>query len=113
MWHNFGYVRQRLTLLHRLADEPASSLLESIIAISDIPTAVINRCAKNLIDVIIAEEVPASSIVARRLLVTIQQRYPSALSEAMEVFCQQNEAVKDSMDQLLISLSVVGHISGE
>jgi U3 small nucleolar RNA-associated protein 10 len=58
------------------------------------------RCA-------ISEEALPEATSARRLLSIIKQRHPNAFNEAADGLCEEDEDVVASVEQLIISLSVV------
>jgi hypothetical protein len=60
-----------------------------------------------LINCAISEEGLAET--ACRLLSIIKQRHPSAFNEAADAIGEEDENVKGSVDQLIISLSAVGY----
>jgi predicted transcriptional regulator len=91
----------------RLEDDRASSILEAIITAPKVPTIVVKQSATMLLSISVATEITVASASARRLLSIVQQRYPSALQEAAEVLASQDEALKESVEQLIVSLSVV------
>ncbi|KII90106.1 hypothetical protein PLICRDRAFT_686024 [Plicaturopsis crispa FD-325 SS-3] len=92
-----------MPLLPRLVmsvDDPTSlSILESIIASTDMPPSVVERTSVLLM----SSPVPDHSETRQRLLSSIHQRHPEALQKAANGAADQDDAVK----QLMVSLSVV------
>ncbi|KAF9468309.1 hypothetical protein BDZ94DRAFT_1246474 [Collybia nuda] len=96
----------------RLEDEHASSLLETIISTSNLPPLVVNQLASLLLSTSLLTKITSASTTARRLLFIFQQRHPLALQEAAETLTQQDETLKESVEQLIVSLAVVQGIPG-
>lgn len=97
-----------MLMILRLKRDNTVSLLDAILSAPSIPAVVVQRTAIILVNSAISSE--ASALVAtsaRRLLTVIQQRYPTILEEAVGEVCQQNEALRESAEQLIISLSIV------
>ncbi|KAG6866337.1 hypothetical protein C0991_005804 [Blastosporella zonata] len=97
-------------LLQHLNEERAWSILEALIATPRIPQVVIQRGALQLIRSVIAEDASTETTVARRLLADIQQRHPAAFQESMDAVAQEENVEPETVDQLRISLTVVGKI---
>lgn len=94
-------------MLIRLGDENALSLLEDLLTAPQVPTIVIRRSANMLIRCAISEEALPDATSARRLLSIIKQRHPTAFNEAADVLREEDADVEASVEQLIISLSVV------
>jgi U3 small nucleolar RNA-associated protein 10 len=60
-----------------------------------------------LVDAVVASEDTADTTPHRAMLTTIQQRYPPILQEVAEEVISDGEDVKDTIEQLIISLSMV------
>lgn len=91
----------------RLGDEDALSLLESIITAPQVPIVAIRRSANTLISYAISDKAPVQMSTAHRLLTTIKQRHPAAFNKAADALCEEDKDIKASVEQLIISLSVV------
>jgi len=99
----FGYLIFKV----RLGDEDALSLLESIITAPQVPIVAIRRSANTLISYAISDKAPVQMSTAHRLLTTIKQRHPAAFNKAADALCEEDKDIKASVEQLIISLSVV------
>jgi U3 small nucleolar RNA-associated protein 10 len=60
-----------------------------------------------LIRCVVSEETIPEAPIARRLLSVIKQRYPNVLSEMADTVSEESEDVRASVEQLIISLSMV------
>ncbi|KAG6909155.1 hypothetical protein DXG01_001782 [Tephrocybe rancida] len=97
-------------LLQNLDEDRAVSALEALIATSKIPQAVIRQATAQLIQSILTENVPSEATTARRLLAAIQQRHPVAFQESMDNVTQEEDVEQEIVNQLRISLTVVGNM---
>jgi U3 small nucleolar RNA-associated protein 10 len=95
----------------RLADENSISLLEGLITAPQVPIIVIRQSANMLIKCAISEEALPEATSACRLLSIIKQRHPTAFSQAADAVCEEDEDVRASVEQLIISLSVVRYLT--
>ncbi|KAG7447396.1 uncharacterized protein BT62DRAFT_967377 [Guyanagaster necrorhizus] len=94
-------------LTQRLNEDVALGLLETIIMASNTPDIIIGRLSENLIKLAISETESSNTIlVARRLLVHVHQRYSSILHSVSEEMAQDDEELKPSLDNLVMSLSM-------
>ncbi|KAF8901036.1 armadillo-type protein [Gymnopilus junonius] len=98
-------------LCNDLNDSASSTLLEHIIATNTIPPSVIEVLTFTLISAGIKPEEPQTSLTARRLLFLIKQRYPDILQKGVERFEEEEDDLKDAIEQLVMSLSTLGQIS--
>jgi U3 small nucleolar RNA-associated protein 10 len=71
---------------------------------------VIRRSANMLIRYVISEEALPDSVSARRLLSIIKQRHPTGFNDAVDAIREEDEGVEVSLEQLIISLSMVKFI---
>lgn len=103
------HVHASVLFLHaiRLEDEKALSLLEAIISVPNLPALVINQSASMLLAVSATNKITPASTSARRLLSIIQQRHPLTLQEAAQLLIEQDETLREAVEQLILSLSVV------
>ena len=98
-----------LSSLNRMREDNASTFLDSIIASPNVPTIVVRRTSTMLINQSISLQGSTPDVLAiRRILSSIQQRHPSTLHEVVEEISQSDNASKDLVEQLIISLSMVG-----
>ncbi|RDB23790.1 U3 small nucleolar RNA-associated protein 10 [Hypsizygus marmoreus] len=98
-------------LVKRLSEEKSLSILDCILASPKVPPVVVQRSSLLLLDTAVTADVPVST-AARRLLATIQQRYPSAFHLAVDQLSRQNNFDQETVEQLRISLSVVQELHG-
>lgn len=102
--------RSRLRL-GRTSQETACSIIETLISSSHTPTAVIAQLAELLIPAATTSNAPAAEIAtARRILSAIQQRHPAILQNSGKRLIENEEGLKDQIEQLMISLSIVRFI---
>jgi U3 small nucleolar RNA-associated protein 10 len=85
----------------------ALASLQSILTSSNVPSAITHRLAMLLIDADVSSEDTVDTTSHRALLSRIQQRHPSILQEVAEEVISDRENVKDAVEQLIISLSMV------
>ncbi|KZP04633.1 hypothetical protein FIBSPDRAFT_843744, partial [Athelia psychrophila] len=91
-------------LVSRLPQPTAQSVLSDLVAAPAVPDSILTPLAALLL----ASAVAAPQEHTRTLLVSIQQRHPSALRAASEVLTQDaGEGVQAGVEQVVISLSVV------
>ena len=88
-------------------DKRALNVLEAIITSSKAPLGVIQKSAVLMIDAVLADGTTASP--SRSLLAGIQQRNPSAFHQAIDEVSTRGGMDRESLEQLRISLSIVGH----
>ena len=94
--------------IFRLADEVSVTLLEEIIATSTMPSTVILALTTSLMKDVLEPTSEAQIVLtARRLLSLIQPRHPSVLQKVAETLSEADESAKDTVEQLVISLSMV------
>lgn len=111
--------------MYRSSEDIPSTILQSIVTSSVIPRVVVKRLTALLLSLslrvatdssFVADAPTAASAVAvRALLSQIQQRQPDILHEVADEACegQDDETVKEGVDQLILSLSSVrGLLSG-
>ncbi|KAJ6578862.1 hypothetical protein DFH09DRAFT_980162 [Mycena vulgaris] len=91
------------TLCRRMDDDSVPPFLESIISSSTVPTIVIRHLANLLISNAVTED---AQMVARRLLAQIQQRHPTVLQEAADDLSRSHADLEETIDNMMISLSV-------
>ncbi|KAF9451337.1 hypothetical protein P691DRAFT_663457 [Macrolepiota fuliginosa MF-IS2] len=102
------FIRPMLpVLISRLPDGHASVLLESIVSTPAISSSVVGRSASLLIKEALSQENPDGATAARSLLSTIQQRHPDAFQRAALAEQEEDEELKEAIDQLVLSLSLV------
>lgn len=97
---------QSLTI-RRLSDQRAVALLESIISTPAIPPPVVERAANLLIKEALSQELPEKASAARSLLSVIQQRHPDVFQRMTKAEQEEDEGLKQAIDQLTLSLSFV------
>ena len=84
------------------------TLLEEFIATSTMPSAVIVALTTSLMTNVLNPTSETQIIMtARRLLSLIQPRHPLVLQKVAKTLSEANEAVNDTVEQLIISLSMV------
>lgn len=99
-------------LSHKLADERALFLMETIIVLNNVPEAIFAQLASLLMkDVISSESAGPTTFGARRLLSLVHQRHPTAISSVADDLCQQDETTKSQIEQLILSFFTVDGIS--
>ncbi|KAK0216141.1 armadillo-type protein [Armillaria fumosa] len=94
-------------LTQRLDEDTAFGLLETIIMSSNSPDIIIGRLSERLIKLAVSETESSNTVlVARRLLSHVHQRYPAILHSVSEEMAQDDEELKTSLDNLVMSLSM-------
>jgi len=92
----------------RLETSASSEILEAIIATQSSPASVIETLTASLLkNAINADDDNNVTITTRRLLAQVRQRQPQLLENAVESCAQEDESLKDALEQLIISLSTV------
>jgi hypothetical protein len=92
----------------RLRKDESQVFLESVIATPALPPAIIDSLSSQLIKIAVkSEDETDKHIVARRLLSLIHQRYPHSLRSAANLLSNEDESLKEALDQLVITLSIV------
>ncbi|KAJ7146113.1 hypothetical protein C8R44DRAFT_600928 [Mycena epipterygia] len=91
------------TICRRMDDESVPPFLESIVSSPTVPTVVIKHLATLLISEAISQD---AQMVTRRLLSQIQQRHPLVIQEAADEFSRSRADLQESIDNMVISLSV-------
>lgn len=89
-------------------DTRALDILTAFVTFQDVPQAIIQDLADMLVSQAIATEEHNATVLARgrSLLVHIQQRHPEPLQTVFETALKDAGDSKDTLEQLLISLSV-------
>ncbi|KAF8797612.1 hypothetical protein BYT27DRAFT_7204423 [Phlegmacium glaucopus] len=101
-------------LAPRLLDEASVTLLEKIIAASNMPSTVIVALTTSLMkDVLNPTSETQTVMTGRRLLSLIQPRHPSVLQKVAGTLSEADESVNDAVEQLVISLSMMDPASGQ
>ncbi|KAF8966928.1 armadillo-type protein [Flammula alnicola] len=101
-------------LSNRLEDAASTTLLEAIIATPTTPLSVIEILITSLLNIAVKPEAETQSLlISRHLLSLIQQRHPNLLQKSTEALSEDDESVKEAIEQLIISLSTVGLVSGQ
>ncbi|KAK0447887.1 uncharacterized protein EV420DRAFT_1647628 [Desarmillaria tabescens] len=94
-------------LTQRLNEDGALSLLETIIMSPNTPDITIGRLSEHLIKLAISETESSNTVlVARRLLSHVHQRHSAILHSVSEEMTQDDEELKPSLDNLVMSLSM-------
>ncbi|KAK0237018.1 armadillo-type protein [Armillaria nabsnona] len=94
-------------LTQQLDEDTAFGLLETILMSSNTPDIIVGRLSEHLIKLAVSETESSNTIlVARRLLSHIHQRYPAILHSVSEEMAQDDEELKTSLDNLVMSLSM-------
>ncbi|EKM74924.1 hypothetical protein AGABI1DRAFT_123475 [Agaricus bisporus var. burnettii JB137-S8] len=92
-------------LISKLSDQRAIMMLESIISSPTTHPVVIERTTSLLIKEALSQEEHVPT--ARSLLSTIQQRHPDIFHRASHAEQEEDEELKRTIDQLVLSLSLV------
>ncbi|TFK24886.1 hypothetical protein FA15DRAFT_669091 [Coprinopsis marcescibilis] len=104
-WH--GSEKLLLPLITRccskLSDPDVTEFLEDLVATSAVPEAALVRLATLLIKKATAAE---SSLSERRLLGIVQQRHPAVVQHVTKEIIEEDEDLKDAIEQLVLSLSI-------
>jgi hypothetical protein len=85
----------------------ALTTTQSILTSSNVPSIIIRHLSKLLVEAVVSFEDTADTTPHRAMLTTIQQRYPLILQEVTEEVISDGEEVKDTVEQLIISLPMV------
>ncbi|KAI0270487.1 hypothetical protein BC834DRAFT_967272 [Gloeopeniophorella convolvens] len=92
-------------LVERLEEPTAYSLLSSLISSTSAPINVLATITGQLMDRAL-EGSPSPTSNSHRLLVSLQQRYPTLVQDASRTIIRENEDQQDVVEQLILSLSV-------
>ncbi|KAK0200852.1 hypothetical protein DFS33DRAFT_1386800 [Desarmillaria ectypa] len=94
-------------LTQRLNEDTAFGLLETILMSSNTPDIIVGRLSEHLIKLAISETESSNTIlVARRLLSHVHQCNSAILHSVSEEMAQDDEELKPSLDNLVMSLSM-------
>jgi U3 small nucleolar RNA-associated protein 10 len=96
-----------LTTFFRLPEDTTLDTLQSLLTSTKVPNAIIHPLAVLLIDAVVSSEETIDTALHRAMLSTIQQRHPTVLQKAAEGVISDDEDLKDAVEQLIISLSMV------
>lgn len=91
----------------RLNQDEVTRLSEVIVAAHEPPTVIVKRLTTSLLEAAVAETHSVSPHI-RRLLSNIHQRHSEVFEDTVGNICQSDEAVRGPLEQLVISLTVVG-----
>ncbi|KAI0063355.1 ARM repeat-containing protein [Artomyces pyxidatus] len=95
-------------LIGRLEEDEPSSMLTSLVVGSDTYRPVLQHIATLLLRNVVAN--PSSPMTnSRQLLSAIHQRHPDVLQDIGQGLSETEDAVQDTVEQLLLSLSVTRH----
>ncbi|KXN83997.1 U3 small nucleolar RNA-associated protein 10 [Leucoagaricus sp. SymC.cos] len=94
-------------LVSRLSDDNASVLLESIISMPAVPSPVTEHATTLLVRGALSDETPETATAARSLLSVIQQRHPDTFQRVIKIEQDEEDDLKQAIDQLVLSLSIV------
>ena len=96
--------------LYRVEQQTVFSILNAVISSSNLPQDLLKSITTNLIDTALqCNSSPTRNL--RRLLVSLQQRHPNIVEDGSRLSIDENEGQEEAIQQLLLSLSVVGNIS--
>ncbi|KAF4611649.1 hypothetical protein D9613_003824 [Agrocybe pediades] len=86
--------------------------LEATVAAQSTPAPVIETLATSLLKTAVGTDADSNvTLSARRLLAQVRQRQPDLLEKALESYAEEEESLKDALEQLSISLSTIGQVS--
>lgn len=112
-----AFIAAHHSLLGRLSEDKSSTILESLISNSNTPSVIISAVTILLISLAINSETPAAQVTTARVLLSlINQRYPAILKNASKQIVEgddneeDEEEVKEKIEQLTISLSIVSRV---
>lgn len=107
---NVAFSFLSLTSFQSLQNSTAVTLLEGIISMTNSPHSVIKISTVNLLSISTKHDADTQTLlVSRRLLYLIQQRHPGIFGKSVDEICEHDESVKEAVEQLLISLTMVNH----
>jgi hypothetical protein len=88
----------------------AFSILSALVSSSNLPNVVLKSITTHSIDAALeSNSLPTKNL--HRLLVSLQQRHPNTVEDMSRLSINENEGQEEAIEQLLLSLSVVGKIS--
>lgn len=99
---------QYLIVQWRLSEGVSQTFLELFVSHINIPVTLI----EHLVTKLISHVVPADSSeefepISRRLLALVHQRFPKVLRKCADALMEEDETLKGSIEQLLLSLNTV------
>ena len=87
----------------------AFSILSALVSSSNLPNVVLKSITTHSIDAALeSNSLPTTNL--HRLLVSLQQRHPNIVEDMSRLNIDENEGQEEAIEQLLLSLSVVGKI---
>jgi len=96
--------------LYRVEQQTAFSILNAVISSSNLHQDLLQSITTDLIDTALqCNSSPTRNL--HRLLVSLQQRHPNIVQDRSRLSIDENEGQEEAIEQLLLSLSVVGKIS--
>jgi len=88
----------------------AFSILGALVSSSNLPNVVLKSITTHSIDAALeSNSLPTTNL--HRLLVSLQQRHPNIVEDMSRLSIDETEGQEEAIEQLLLSLSVVGKIS--
>ncbi|KAF9526013.1 hypothetical protein CPB83DRAFT_877003 [Crepidotus variabilis] len=95
-------------LVTRLHDQTSQALLETFISATNLPNVLVEDLTTRLLEFAVQPEPAAEFILAaRRLLSLIHQRFPEVLRLAADALVEEDDSMKDTVEQLTFSLNTV------
>lgn len=88
----------------RISEPPVLEFVENLTASPGVPEAVLTRLTSSLIRSATSDP---SSFTSRRLLAILHQRQSSTVQKAAKEIIEEDEDLKEPVEQLILSLSVV------
>jgi hypothetical protein len=85
-------------------------MLRTLVSSSNLPNVVLKSITTHSIDAALeSNSLPTKNL--HRLLVSLQQRHPNTVEDISRLSINENEGQEEAIEQLLLSLSVVGKIT--
>lgn len=83
------------------------SILSALVSSSDLPNVVLKSITTHSINAALdSDSLPTTNL--HRLMVSLQQRHPNIVEDMSRLSIDENEDQEEAIEQLLLSLSVVG-----
>lgn len=87
----------------------AFSILSALVSSSNLPNVVLKSITTHSIDAALeTNSLPTTNL--HRLLASLQQRHPNVVEDMSRLSIDENEGQEGAIEQLFLSLSVVGKI---
>jgi len=98
-----------VNLVSRISESLIYEFVTFVLASPNTPPVILVPTARTLLRNSISEEHPSNHEKSKTLLSQLRQRYPDILESVSRELTQEDEEVKEKVEQIILSLSLVRH----